>query len=83
MQVQRCSLSTLAFLLSELVQYTTAQCASHDEMISRLMNAGFEVGRRSIQLVSYRSVPPGFCRTINQLYYQPAVLSTGCTINQL
>lgn len=54
LQVPRCSLSTLAFLLSELVQYTTAQCASHDEMVSRLMNAGFEVGRRCIQLVAYR-----------------------------
>lgn len=44
----------MAFLLSELVQYTTARCASHEELVSRLMNAGFEVGRRCIELVSYR-----------------------------
>ena len=53
-QVPRCSLSAMAFLLSELVQYTTARCASHEELVSRLMNAGFEVGRRCIELVSYR-----------------------------
>jgi hypothetical protein len=44
----------MAFLLSEFVQYTTARCASHEELVSRLMNAGFEVGRRAIELVSYR-----------------------------
>ena len=53
----RCSLSTFAFLLSELVQYTTARCASHEELVSRLMNAGYEVGRRCIELVSYRCDP--------------------------
>jgi hypothetical protein len=54
MQVGRCSLSAMAFLLSEFVQYTTARCASHEELVSRLMNVGFEVGRRAIEVVSYR-----------------------------
>jgi Transport protein particle (TRAPP) component len=53
-QVAQCSLSSLAFLLSELVQYSTSRCASHEEMVSRLSNAGYEVGRRAIELVTFR-----------------------------
>ena len=53
-QVAQCSLSSMAFLLSELVQYTVARSASHEEVISRLMNAGFEVGRRAVEIVSNR-----------------------------
>lgn len=53
-QVPRCSLSSMAFLLAELVSYTTARCASHEELVARLLNAGFEVGRRAAELVNYR-----------------------------
>lgn len=47
----------MAYLLSELVQYTIARSASHEEVISRLMNAGFEVGRRAVEIVSSRHGP--------------------------
>lgn len=53
-EAPRCSLSSMAFLLSELVQYDTARCTSHDELVSRLMNAGFEVGQRAIEILNYR-----------------------------
>lgn len=44
----------MAYMLSELVQYTIARSSSHEEVISRLMNAGFEVGRRAVEIVSFR-----------------------------
>eukprot|EP00892_Ulva_mutabilis_P006782 jgi/Ulvmu1/4476/UM002_0201.1 len=53
-EIAQCSLSSMAYLLSELVQYTVARSASHEEVISRLMNAGFEVGRRAVEIVSNR-----------------------------
>ena len=56
LQVPRCSLSSMAFLLAELVAYTTARCAGHEELVARLLNAGFEVGRRAAELINYRCV---------------------------
>lgn len=44
----------MAYMLSELVQYTIARSTSHEEVVSRLMNAGFEVGRRAVEIVSFR-----------------------------
>ena len=65
-QVPRCSLSTVAFLLSELLQYTMARCASHEELVARLMNAGYEVGpplHRACQLQVCHSCHSANCKT--------------------
>lgn len=56
-QVPTCSLSSLAYLLSELIQYTQSRCRSHAEVESRLQNAGYEVGQRVVEILGYRCAP--------------------------
>lgn len=48
------SLSSFAYLFSELVQYSQTRVNSTQELETRLMNAGYGIGLKMLELVSYR-----------------------------